>query len=362
MHSIKSNVLDPLQEKTLLRGNEAIGQGAIRAGCSFFFGYPITPQNELFSYMAKHLPRSGGEFLQSESELAGINMVLGASAGGARCLTSSSGPGFTLMGEGLTSLAAARLPAVIACVSRAGPGLGRISSSQSDYRLATQGGGHGDYQCLVFGPASAQELYELTVLSFELADTYRNPVILLSDAILGQMMEPVLFAPEADQQRPEKDWAVHGKGLGDRKVIKAAPHTDEELIQWNVELEKKYDLIREREQRHELFFAEDAELLIVAFGSSARISMDAIVQARNEGVRVGLFRPVSLWPFPEDALREQIDSAAQRILVIEANNGQMVHDVQKAVCGRCPIEHFGRGGGAIFKPDEIYKKIQQTAH
>jgi 2-oxoglutarate ferredoxin oxidoreductase subunit alpha len=359
MHPHQADTPSSLHEKTLMRGNEAIGAGAIRAGCSFFFGYPITPQNELFSYMANHLPRAGGQFLQSESELSGMHMVLGASAGGARCLTSSSGPGFTLMGEGLTSLAAARLPAVIACVSRAGPGLGRIASSQSDYRLATQGGGNGDYQCLVLGPASAQELYELTMEAFDLADTYRNPVIILSDAILGQMMEPVHLSGREEQARPPKDWAVHGKGSGPRKVVKAAPHTDEELIQWNVDLGEKYAWMQEQEQRYELIDAEDAELLVVSFGSSARISMDAIIQAREEGMRVGLFRPVSLWPFPEDALRDQINGSVRRILVIEANNGQMVHDVHKTVCGRCPVDHFGRGGGAIFKPDEIYAKIQQ---
>ena len=361
MQSMNTHKAASQQAKTLMRGNEAVGAGAIQAGCSFFFGYPITPQNELFSYMAKHLPQIGGHFLQSESELAGINMVLGASAGGGRCLTSSSGPGFTLMGEGLTSLAAAQLPAVIACVSRAGPGLGRIASSQSDYRLATQGGGNGDYQCLVLGPASAQELYELTVDAFDLADHYRNPVIILSDAILGQMMEPVRLSEGEEQPRPPKDWAVHGKGSAPRKVIKAAPHTDEELIEWNIDLGKKYARMQVQEQRHELIGAQDAELLVVAFGSSARICMDAIQQAREEGMRVGLFRPVSLWPFPETALRAQVDSVSQRVLVVEANNGQMVHDVQKAVCGQCPIEHFGQGGGAIFKPDAIYAKIRQVS-
>ena len=215
-------------------------KGAIRAGCRYFFGYPITPQNELFEYMAKRLPQVGGTFLQSESELAGINMVFGAAAGGGRCMTSSSGPGFTLMGEGLTALATAQLPAVIVCVSRSGPGLGRIASSQADYRLATRGGGHGDYQCLVFGPGSAQELYELTFEAFELADAYRNPVIILSDAILGQMMEPVTIDALPEKNAPEKEWAVKGKGDDPRKVIKVAPHTDDELITWKRDLEAKY--------------------------------------------------------------------------------------------------------------------------
>jgi len=206
-------------EKTLLRGNQAIGEGAIRAGCRYFFGYPITPQNELFEYMAKRLPEVGGTFLQSESELSGIHMLMGAAAGGGRCMSSSSGPGFTLMGEGLTTLAAARLPAVLVCVSRAGPGLGRIASAQSDYRLATQGGGHGDYQCLVFGPGNAQELYELTYQAFELADNYRNPVIILSDAILGQMMEPVCLDTLPAITAPEER-------MGDPRTERPAPESD----------------------------------------------------------------------------------------------------------------------------------------
>ena len=237
---------DSMFEKFLMRGNQAIGEGAIRAGCKCFFGYPITPQNELFEYMAKRLPEVGGTFLQSESELAGINMVFGAASGGVRCMSSSSGPGFTLMGEGLTTLAAAQLPAVVVCVSRAGPGLGRIASSQSDYRLATRGGGHGDYQCLVFGPGSAQELYKLTFEAFDLADHYRNPVIILSDAILGQMMEPVTIDSLPEKKVPEKKWAVRGKGDNPRKVIKIAPHTDEELITWNRQLKEKYQNMKGR--------------------------------------------------------------------------------------------------------------------
>ena len=238
-------------EPTLLRGNQAVGEGAIRAGCRFFFGYPITPQNELFEYMARRLPEVGGTFLQSESELSGIHMVSGAAAGGRRCMTSSSGPGFSLMGEGLTTLAAAELPAVVVCVSRSGPGLGRIASSQADYRLATRGGGHGDYQCLVLGPGSAQELYALTYQAFELADHYRNPVIILSDAILGQMMEPVDLDALPAVPPPEKEWSVRGKGAGPRKVIKVAPHTDAELIDWNRNLEAKYRRMTAAEQRYE---------------------------------------------------------------------------------------------------------------
>jgi 2-oxoglutarate/2-oxoacid ferredoxin oxidoreductase subunit alpha len=325
----------------LLRGNEAVGAGALRAGCRFFFGYPITPQNELFEYMAQNLPPAGGTFLQSESELAGINMLFGASAAGARCMTSSSGPGFTLLSEGLTALAAAQLPAVVVCVSRAGPGLGRIASSQA-----------------VFGPAGAQELFELTCRAFELADRYRNPVIVLSDAILGQMMEPVDTTAVPPQAAPEKAWAVRGKGDQGRKVVKVAPHTDEELIAWNRELKAKYEGMAAAEQRHEAAFLDGAVAAVVAFGSSARIALDAVTRARQAGMPVGLFRPISLFPYPEKALREVVASGVRRLLVVEANNGQMVEDVRLAVCGAAEIRHYGTGGGHIFSPDEIFNEIR----
>jgi 2-oxoglutarate ferredoxin oxidoreductase subunit alpha len=346
-------------EKILLRGNQAIGEGAIRAGCRFFFGYPITPQNELFEYMAKRLPEVGGTFLQSESELSGVHMLMGAAASGGRCMSSSSGPGFTLMGEGLTALAAAQLPAVLVCVSRAGPGLGRIASAQSDYRLATQGGGHGDYQCLVFGPGSAQELYELTYKAFELSDLYRNPAIILSDAILGQMMEPVCLDTLPAITAPEKEWAVRGKGSHPRKVIKVAPHTDEELIDWNRQLKKKYSVMQLNEQRYEEIYTDDATLIVVAFGSSGRIALDALNKARQEKMSVGLFRPISLWPFPEDAIRSLMNKGVERFFVLEANNGQMFKDVQLAVCGKAEVNHYGIGGGHIFSPDEIYSQIRR---
>jgi len=245
------------------------------------------------------------------------------------------------------------------CVSRAGPGLGRIASAQSDYRLATRGGGHGDYQCLVFGPGSAQELYELTYTAFDLADTYRNPVILLSDAILGQMMEPVCFDMLPTITAPDKDWAVRGKGNQSRKVIKAAPHTDDELIDWNKQLKKKYLSMQEREQRYEMLQMDGASLAVVAFGSSARIALDAITKAREENMSVGLFRPISLWPFPEDALRELPAEGVRKILVVEANNGQMVEDVRLAVCSDAEVFHYGIGGGHIFSPDEIYEEIRR---
>lgn len=344
-------------EKTVMRGNEAVGEGAIRAGCRYFFGYPITPQNELFEYMAKRLPEVKGMFLQSESELAGVNMLYGAVAGGGRAMTSSSGPGFDLMGEGISLLAASQLPGVVVCVTRSGPGLGRIASSQSDYRMATRGGGgHGDYQTLVFGPNSAQELYELTYRAFELAEAYRNPVIVLSDAILGQMMEPVDLECLPWLEPTIKAWAAQGKGDKPRKVIKAAPYTDDELIEWNRQLKKKYERCKENEQRSESLWTEDAQLILVAFGSSSRIAMDALNRARKDGVRVGMVRPISLWPFPEKALQELLPKA-KRFLVVEANNGQMAEDVKLAVCGKAEVIHYGVGGGHIFSPDEIYNEI-----
>ena len=345
-----------MSQKVLMRGNEAAGEGAIRAGCRYFFGYPITPQNELFEYMARRLPEVGGVFLQSESELSGINMVFGAAAGGARCMTSSSGPGFTLMGEGLTTLATAQLPAVVVCVSRSGPGLGRISTAQSDYRLATRGGGHGDYQCLVLGPGSAQELYQLTYQAFDLADHYRNPVIILSDAILGQMMEPVDIEILPEIEAPRKEWAIWGKGENPRKVIMVAPYTDEELIDWNLKLKEKYQEARDKEQRHEALYTDDASLVVVAFGSTWRIALDALMRARQEGIPVGLFRPISLWPFPEKALTALLPRA-KTFLVVEANNGQMIEDVRLAVCANAQVVHYGVGGGHIFTPDEIYREI-----
>lgn len=348
-----------VSEKNLMSGNEAIAEGAIRAGCQFFFGYPITPQNELFEYMAQMLPQAGGTFLQSESELSGINMVYGAAAGGGRCMTSTSGPGFTLMGEGLTTLATAQMPAVVVCVTRAGPGLGRIASAQSDYRLATRGGGHGDYQCLVLGPASAQELYNLTYEAFELADTYRNPVIILSDAILGQMMEPVVTDHLPRMKAPPKEWAVRGKGTNPRKVIKVAPHTDEELIDWNRQLKKKYQLMQDNEQRHEALLTNDAELIVVAFGSTARIVLDSVLRARKEGMAVGMFRPISLFPYPQKSLEEIVRQGTRKLLVVEANNGQMVEDVRLTVCGSAEITHYGFGGGHIFSPNEIYREIRR---
>jgi 2-oxoglutarate ferredoxin oxidoreductase subunit alpha len=342
----------------LMRGNEAIAEGAIRAGCRFYTGYPITPQNELFEYMAKRMPQAGGIFLQCESEIAGINMIWGAACTGTRAMTSSSGPGISLMSEGLTTLAAGELPCVIVDVSRSGPGLGRIASSQSDYRQVTKGGGHGDYHVIVLAPSSTQEMAELAIWAFHLADLYRNPVMILMDGMLGQMMEPVDF----DQVRPfpplSKPWALRGKGKGTRKMIYAAPFDDPGLIQLNRDLVEKYRKVEEQEQRWEEISIEEAELIVVAFGSAARVSLDAVQAARAEGLAVGLIRPITLWPFPRKGVT-RARARAKAFLDVEMNAGQMREDLERTVGPHFPIYHLGQGGGQLIFPNDVYDEIQR---
>ncbi|MBM4330911.1 MAG: 3-methyl-2-oxobutanoate dehydrogenase subunit VorB [Deltaproteobacteria bacterium] len=342
----------------LMRGNEAIAEGAIRAGCRFYAGYPITPQNELFEYMARRLPPAGGTFLQCESEVAGINMIWGAACTGARAMTSSSGPGISLMSEGLTTLAAGQLPCVIVDVTRAGPGLGRIAPAQSDYRQVTKGGGHGDYQSIVLGPASTQEMADLATLAFYLADLYRNPVIVLMDGMLGQMMEPVDFDLVKPLPVPDKPWTLRGKGDKPRKVIYAAPFDDPGLIQLNQELAEKYRQIEEKEQRWEEIFVDGADLVVVAFGSAARVALDAVQTARAEGLRVGMIRPVTLWPFPRKAFAK-LRKTAKAFLDVEMNAGQMQEDLERVLGPDIPIYHLGQGGGKIIYPDEVYEEIKK---
>jgi 2-oxoglutarate ferredoxin oxidoreductase subunit alpha len=340
----------------LMRGNEAIAEGAIRAGCRFYAGYPITPQNELFEYMAKRLPQAGGIFLQCESEVAGINMIWGAACTGTRAMTSSSGPGISLMSEGLTTLAAGQLPCVVVDVTRAGPGLGRIAPAQSDYRQVTKGGGHGDYRAIVLGPASTQEMAELVALAFHLGDLYRNPVIILMDGMLGQMMEPVDFDLVKPLPVPDKPWALRGKGDGPRKMIYAAPFDDPGLIQLNQELTEKYRQIEEREQRWEEILLDGAKLVVMAFGSAARVALDAVQVARAEGLPVGMIRPITLWPFPQKGLAK-LRQTAKAFLDVEMNAGQMQEDLERVVGPDFPIYHLGQGGGKIIYPDEVYEEI-----
>jgi 2-oxoglutarate ferredoxin oxidoreductase subunit alpha len=347
--------------KVLITGNEALAEAAVRAGCRRYFGYPITPQNEIPEFMARRMPEIGGTFVQAESEIAAINMVYGASAVGERAMTSSSSPGISLMQEALSFMAASELPAVIVNMQRGGPGLGNIAPSQADYFQAVKGGGHGDYRLLVYAPASLQEIVDLTIRAFDKADEYRTPVLILGDGVLGQMMEPVEL-PEAQPVRPPAAWALTGAKDRPGKVIRSLymlPGEEGALEQLNYALGRKYERMIEREVMSESFMTDDAELAVVAFGTSARIARAAVLQARSEGLRAGLIRPITLYPFPE----KSINAAADRIkkfLVVEMNMGQMVEDVRLAVNGKAPVSFFGRPGGAVLSEEEILDAIRKT--
>lgn len=341
--------------RELVKGNEAVAEAAIRAGCRFYFGYPITPQTELLEYMAKRMPEVGGVFLQTESELAAIAAVYGAAAAGKRAMTSSSAPGISLKQEGISALVAARLPCLIVDVTRAGPGLGRIRPAQSDYFQATRGGGHGDYRLIVFGPASVQEMADLTVLAFDLADQYRTPTMILADGILGQMMEPIEWKPVIQRDWP-RDWAVSGAEGRPRRVVLSAPFTDEEMLQMNEDLQRTYLEVSNKEQRWEELDLHDAEVVVVAFGSAARVAMEAVERAREEGIKVGLLRPITLWPFPTKAFAG-LPMGVKALLTVEMNAGQMVEDVRLAVRDRVPVHFFGYGGGWMPSPKEIEEEI-----
>ncbi len=349
--------------KVLITGNEALAEAAIRAGCRRYFGYPITPQNEIPEYLSRRMPEVGGTFLQAESELAAINMVYGAAAVGERAMTSSSSPGISLMQEALSFMAASELPAVIVNMQRGGPGLGNISASQADYFQAVKGGGHGDYRLLVYAPASIQEIADLTVRAFEKADEYRNPVMILGDGVLGQMMEPVEL-PEITPKRFEKPWALRGAQPGETgRVIRSlfmSPGEDGKLEQQNYKLQAKYDRMAEREVLFESVRMDDAEIALVAYGTSARIAKTAIEAARAEGIRVGLIRPVTLFPFPSRAIAEAAERV-ERFLVVEMNLGQMVEDVRLAVNGRVPVSFYGRPGGAVLAAEDIAQEVRNVA-
>lgn len=346
-------------DKVLMKGNEAIGEAAIVAGCRHYFGYPITPQTELTEYMAKRLPQVQGVFVQAESEVAAINMVYGAAGAGARTMTSSSGPGISLKQEGISFIAGAELPCVIVNIMRGGPGLGGIQPSQADYFQATKGGGHGDYHNIVFAPNSVQELVDITILSFDMADKYRNPVMLLGDGALGQMMEPVVFSPST-AQAVEKPWAATGmRGRSSPNIINSLYLQPDLLERHNINLQKKYDLIAKQEVRYESLYTEDAELILVAYGITSRIARSAMDKARAEGIKVGLFRPISLWPFPSKAL-SVLAGAAKVFLTIELSAGQMVEDVRLAVLGSKPVYFYGRTGGNMPSTKEVYQKILEV--
>ena len=354
--------------KVLMSGNNVIGEAAIRAGCRFYAGYPITPQNELTEYMAEHMRNAeGGIFIQSESEVAAINMIAGASATGARVMTSSSGPGISLKQEGISSMAAQELPGIIVNIMRGGPGLGNILPSQGDYFQATRGGGHGDYRTIVFAPGSCQELADLTMDAFDLADKYRTPAMILADGMMGQMMEPVIFKKPKPRQYPEK-FMLRGSGDGKSKFIRGLllDPVDSEAHNWK--LARKYEVIVENETRHEEHLCDDADLAIVAYGTAARIAKGAIKRLQDSGMKVGLFRPITLWPFPEMKLRA-LSEKVKRFLVFEMSTGQMLDDVRLALQGYAQIDFHGRPGGAVPTPAElanvvarVYSKKAQTVY
>ena len=347
--------------KTFISGNHTFAEAAIRAGCTCYFGYPITPQNELGEYMAVHLRRAGGVFLQSESETAAINMVIGASSTGARVMTSSSSPGISLKQEGLSFLAGFELPAVVVNVMRGGPGLGNIAPAQGDYFQATRGGGHGDYRMPVLAPGSVQEIADLTYLSFDLADRYKTPVMILGDGMMGQTKEPVVF-PETIKELPKKEWALTSRGDGPSKYMASLVLDTAEMERHNWKLERKYQQIAENETRCEAYKMDDAELVIIAYGTTARIAKGAINRIRKEGIKAGLIRPITLWPFPKKILQE-VTKTVNQFIVFEMSTGQMLEDVQLAIGGMADISFHGRPGGVVPTPAEfarfVYREYQE---
>jgi 2-oxoglutarate ferredoxin oxidoreductase subunit alpha len=346
--------------KQLLKGNEAIAEAAVRAGCDAYFGYPITPQTELLEYMAKRMPDLKRAFLQAESEVAAINMVYGAACTGARVMTSSSSPGISLMMEGLSYIFASEVPMVLVDVMRGGPGLGNIAPSQADYFQVVKGGGHGDYHPLVLAPATVQEAIDLTYESFDLAEKYRTVVVILLDGCIGQMMEPADLPPmRALANRPAPAWALRGKGERERKNIITSiylvPEVEEE---YNRKLQRKLAEIRLNEVRYREYFTDDAEYLVVGFGTSGRVALTAVKQARARGMKVGLLRPISLYPFPTQRI-EELAYRVRSMLVVEMNAGQMIEDVRLSVNGRVPVRFYGRMGGVVPLPDEVLKEIRE---
>lgn len=352
-------------EILLLKGNEAIAHAAIRCGCDGYFGYPITPQSEVLETLAIQKPweTTGMVVVQAESEVASINMVYGGGAIGKRVMTSSSSPGVALMQEGIAYMAGAELPGLIVNVQRGGPGLGTIQPSQGDYFQATRGGGNGDYNVIVLAPASVQEMADFVDLSFQLAFKYRTPVIMLSDGVIGQMMEKVVLPPfkprrTAEEVRLQCPWAATGKRGREKNIMTSLELEPTAMEQHNLHLQKKYQTICEQEVRYEEYLTEDADYLVVAFGSAARIAHKAIEECRKEGIRVGMHRPITLWPFPSNRIQE-LARQMKGILCVEINAGQMIEDVRLAVSGVAPVHHYGRMGGIVPAPDEIVKEIEK---
>lgn len=342
----------------MMKGNEALGEAAIRAGCRFFFGYPITPQSELPAYMARRMPEVGGTYLQAESEVAAVNMLLGASSTGVRAMTSSSSPGFSLKQEGISYMIGSEIPCVVVNIMRGGPGLGNIQPSQGDYFQMVKGGGHGDYHMITLAPSTVQELVDLTMLAFDLSQQYRNPVAILGDGLLGQTMEPVRFPP-MKEDKAEKDWALTGAKGRSKRVISSLELSPEKLEANNIKLQAKFAAMAQKEERWEEYRCSDAELVVVAYGTSARIARAAVDGARSIGLKVGLYRPISVWPFPKAGLARLVDAGVKHFLDVEMSSGQMVEDVQLAVLGRARVDFYGRLGGMVPTPREVLAQIQQ---
>jgi len=349
-------------EIKLMKGNEALAEAAIRAGLQGYFGYPITPQSEVVEYLAREEPKHDYVLLQAESELAAVNMMYGAGGAGARVMTTTSSPGFSLMQEGISYIACAQIPCLFANIVRGGPGLGTIQPSQSDYFQATKGGGHGDYHLIVLAPNSVQEMVDHVYLGFELADKYRSPAMLLSDGAIGQMMEKVQL-PDPIEYKPDKPWATKGKKRGqERNFLTSLYIQPEEMEEKNIELQAKFKKIEENEVRFEEYKTADAEIIIVSFGLSSRISKKSVEMAREAGLKVGLFRPITVWPFPANQIA---DIAARKqvkfFISVEMNAGQMVEDVKLAVNGKKPVYFYGRMGGIIPTPKEIFTAVLERS-
>jgi 2-oxoglutarate ferredoxin oxidoreductase subunit alpha len=350
-----------MADKVLMKGNEAIAEAAIHAGCRHYFGYPITPQTEIAAYMAKKMPKIGGTFLQAESEIAAINMVYGVASTGYRVMTSSSSPGIALKSEGLSYLAGSDLPALVVNVQRGGPGLGGIQPSQSDYFQATKAGGHGDFRMIVLAPASVQEMAELTVKGFELADTYRMTAMILADGTMGQMMEPVALDDLVVKPAPEKPWATTGtKMQRAHNIVNSLSLIPEELEQLNFARYERYRYIEENEVLYEEYMMDDAEICIAAFGIAARVSKNAINEARKQGIKVGMIRPITLWPFPKEVFRRAADKV-NSFISVELSMGQMIEDVRLATECKKPATLCNRAGGMIPSPDQVLEAIQKAA-
>ena len=347
--------------KKLWKGNEAIAEAAIAGGCRYFFGYPITPQNEIPEYMSWRLPEVGGAFIQAESEVSAINMVYGAGGAGARTMTSSSSPGVSLKQEGISYLAGAEVPSVIVNMMRSGPGLGGIQPAQGDYFQAVKGGGHGDYHCLVYAPCSIQEFVDVMYNAFDKADQYRTPVMLIGDGMIGQMMEPAEIPPFKDlNSLPKKPWAAAGHNGGTQRLINSIKIDADDLEEHNLNLFKKYKEMEEKEVQFENYMTDDAEIVFVAYGSVARICKAAVNELRESGVKIGMIRPITLYPFPKKILAELAEKEnVKKFITVELSMGQMVEDVRLSVNGKKPVDFYGRCGGNVMMPVDLVKYVKE---